>query len=153
MITKHSERRNFASYARRRNFIWRNLESLHFGKTRWRGKTSGWKGSKEPGTIFKNKPVEKSLVESLQKETTTTVTRLTLMSKDVNKFGTLPFNSALQSAIASRRNEEIESYRRWMLIESTFQCFDFFLQNFFSTASRNLRWFLLFLGGNLRFVF
>lgn len=66
------------------------------------------------------------------------------MSKDVNKFGTLPFISALyQSAIASRRNEEIESCRRWMLIESTFALIFFFIA-FFSTASRNLRRFFIF---------
>jgi len=47
------------------------------------------------------------------------------------------------SAIASRRNEEIESCHRRML-ESTFQLFGLFLFiAFFSTASLNLRRFLL----------
>lgn len=78
----------------------------------------------------------KDLVESFRmKTTTTTVTRSMLMSRNVKKFDTLSFNSAFyQSAIASRRNEEIESYRRWMLIKSTFQYFlssSFYFSSFF----------------------
>lgn len=55
-----------------------------------------------------------------------------LVSRNVKKFDTLSFNSAFyQSAIASRRNEEIESYRRWMLIKSSFQYFFIFFFLFF----------------------
>lgn len=94
-------------------------------------------GSNMPECFSKSsRSKTKDLVESFRmKTTTTTVTRSMLMSRNVKKFDTLSFNSAFyQSAIASRRNEEIESYRRWMLIKSTFQYFlssSFYFSSFF----------------------
>jgi len=102
------------------------------------GGLSGKKqGSNMPECFSKSsRSKTKDLVESFRmKTTTTTVTRSMLMSRNVKKFDTLSFNSAFyQSAIASRRNEEIESYRRWMLIKSTFQYFlssSFYFSSFF----------------------
>lgn len=79
------------------------------------GRLFGKKQGSRAGVFFKNESVknERSRREKKTTTTTTIVTRSVLMSRNVKKFDTLSFNSAFyQSAIASRRNEEIESYRR-----------------------------------------
>lgn len=80
-------------------------------KVEGRGGGGGWMGGRWGGNIRTNRSRNESLIENLRREQQQQQQRgrRTMSRGGKKKFGTLPFHfRTLQSAIASRRNEEIE---------------------------------------------